>query len=182
MRQTFTAVFLACDHFWTGIASRPAPCIHQLSLLRFSAEPEICEFYVASLVQKHVLEFEVAVHDSLGVYFSDSNAELAKDAPSLLLIESPAFDKIVKEFSAGTKLRDEPYVRFRSDNLIELDNMAVVKTPMMMYLAGENRVGLRSGDLFHGATSGREAMGRKPDLTKRPCFRFRFESAGAVLG
>jgi hypothetical protein len=92
---------------------------------------------MASLIQQDVLKLQIPMNDAQLVDVVEGKAEFAEDLPGLGICESALFDEVVVEFTAGAELCDEPYCVLCGDDFVELSDVWVMETTVMMYLPGE---------------------------------------------
>jgi hypothetical protein len=137
--RTLARVLLALEHFGARVARRAAEGLEQAALLPLAHETEVAELDAALAVEQDVFELEVAVDDALVVHVTDSQAELAKDAPALDLGQAALLDEVVKQLASGAELGDEPDVRLGREHLEQLADVRVVQPPVVVDLARERR-------------------------------------------
>lgn len=97
------------------------------------------------------------MYDALAMDVGDGEKKLTKDAASLGFGEHLIFDEIVIELATCAKLADHPDVLLCCNDFVELHDVGMVKSTMVVDLAGEAS-GMSLGYLFDGYASVGETM------------------------
>lgn len=70
--------------------------------------------------------------NALAMKPSDSNGQFPKHPPSFTLQQPPAFHQVIEQLSTTAQFTDEPYVRLRRDNLVEVNDVRVMQAPVVV--------------------------------------------------
>jgi hypothetical protein len=166
--RTGTGVLVLREDLGRSVPRRAAGSVEERTALKLAREAKVAELGAALLVEQHVLQLEVTVHDAAGMAVCDGEAQLAEHGARLLLAQAALLEEVVEELAAGAELGDEPDVRLRRDDLEQLDDVRVVQPAVVVDLARQRgRHGL--WDLLHRDPRGREPVRAHPDLPERAC-------------
>ena len=75
---TWPLVLPPLQHLGRSVPRRTAERLHEVAAFKLARETEIAELDSAALVQQHVLQLQIAVHDALLVQVGNCEAELSK--------------------------------------------------------------------------------------------------------
>ena len=96
---TWAKIFLRHEHLGSSIASCAAVSVEESASLEFAREPEITKFHSAVLIEKNVLELEIAMDDPLLMYVADGEAELAKDNAAFIFRKAALLREVVEQLT-----------------------------------------------------------------------------------
>lgn len=149
-----TQVLATSQHLRSCITGRAA---------EFPAEAKIGQLWITAFVEQDILEFEVPMDDAFAVNIAETETDLAEYPARLGFGEAGLLDEIVEELSAGAELGDEPDGVLGGDDLVELDDVWVVESPVVVDFAGEQRRGGGFGYVFEGDAGAGEPMDAQMD-------------------
>ena len=120
---------LADDQFGGSITWATTTRLHQVIglMLKAVGKPKVGDDHVPVSVEEQVFEFEVTVDDLFLVEVPDGGDELSEQLASVPFFEVAVGEDMIEEFTAGGIFEDDPDVLVRFDNIIEVNDIWVIK-------------------------------------------------------
>ena len=150
-----------------GLKKEGGAHLEHLARLDDGAQPEVREAHVAPRVEQQVLRLEVAVDDAALVAVVHRLDRLHKVARRLRLAQPPAALDVRAEVAVRGALHDEVVVGLRVDDLVQPDDVLVLRLLEDANLAvdrlgkrGHGRMGQGLATRARGARVGRGHAGR----------------------
>lgn len=91
------------------------------------AQAKVNDFDVAGLADEYILNLEIPMNDAVSVTIVQSTGDLTTKLPSLLLLELPVGDDIVKHLTAIDIFKQHVPVVVCSDDIAQAANVRVVE-------------------------------------------------------
>jgi hypothetical protein len=96
-------------------------------MLKAVGKPKVGHNHVPVSVEEQIFEFEVTVDDLFLMEVPDGRNELSKQLAGVAFFEVAVGEDVIEEFAAGGIFEDDPDVLVRFDDIIEMDDIRVIK-------------------------------------------------------
>ena len=90
-------------------------------------ESKICDYNIAVAVKEEVFEFEIPMDNFLLMNVPDTRDELGKEFCSILLLEVPVGQDVVKELATRGVLENDANVLVSFDDVVEPHDVGVLQ-------------------------------------------------------
>ena len=104
-------------------------------------ETKVCYYHVPVSIEEEVFEFEVTVDDLLLVDVPDTRDELSEELAGILFLQVAVGQDMVEKFATRRVFEDYTDVLVRLDNVVQPDNVRMLKSLRMEKTAGRDSAG-----------------------------------------